>query len=119
MNSMKPMKDVLYIVVHCSCTRASQTVTVEDIDRMHKAKGYNEHAIGVCYVGGKDEKGRNADTRTPEQKAALWFLLKDLKESYPNAKIVGHRDFPNVHKDCPCYDVQSEMAELNSPTLNH
>ena len=55
---------------------------------------YNEHAIGICYVGGKDEKGRNADTRTPEQKAALWFLLKDLKESYPNAKIVGHRDFP-------------------------
>ena len=150
MNSMKPMKDVLYIVVHCSSTRASQTVTVEDIDRMHKAKGwagigyhwviyqdgsihegrkekyagahvrhYNEHAIGVCYVGGKDEKGRNGDTRTPEQKAALWFLLKDLKNSYPNAKIVGHRDFPNVHKDCPCYDVQSEMAELNSPTLNH
>ena len=146
MNSMKPMKDVLYIVVHCSSTRASQTVTVEDIDRMHKAKGwagvgyhwviyqdgsihegrkekyagahvrhYNEHAIGVCYVGGKDEKGRNADTRTPEQKAALWFLLKDLKESYPNAKIVGHRDFPNVHKDCPCLDIQTEYAELNSP----
>lgn len=33
---------------------------------------------------------------------------------YPEAKIVGHRDFPNVHKDCPCLDVQTEYAELNS-----
>jgi N-acetyl-anhydromuramyl-L-alanine amidase AmpD len=81
-------------------------------------KHYNEHAIGVCYIGGKDEKGRYADTRTPEQKASLWFLLKDLKETYPNAKIVGHRDFPNVAKLCPCYDVQSEMSQLNTPNLN-
>ena len=140
-----PMKDVLYIVVHCSSTRVSQKVTVKDLDDWHKArnfamigyhwvidqegnilkgrdekyagehvKQYNQHAIGVCYIGGKDDKGRNADTRTPEQKAALWFLLKDLKQSYPNAKIVGHRDFPNVSKDCPVFDCQSEYATLNS-----
>ena len=141
---MKPMKDVLYIVIHCSCTKPNQKWTVEDIDRCHKAKNwtmigyhwviykdgsihqgrdekyagahvkhYNDHAIGVCYIGGVDEKGRYADTRTPEQKASLWYLLKDLKESYPNAKIVGHRDFPNVAKKCPCYDVQSECKTLN------
>ena len=140
---MKPMKDVLYIVVHCTSTRVNQKWTVEDIDRCHQAKNgamigyhwviyqdgsihegrkekyagahikhYNEHAIGVCYVGGLDEKGRYADTRTPEQKAALWFLLKDLKESYPQAKIIGHRDFPNVHKRCPCFDAQKEYATL-------
>ena len=137
------MKEVLYIVVHCSCTKVSQKVTVEDIDRWHKAKNwamigyhwvvyqdgsihmgrdekyegahvkhYNSHAIGVCYIGGKDDKGRYADTRTPEQKAALWFLLKDLKQSYPNAKIVGHRDFPNVSKLCPCFSCD-EYASLN------
>ena len=142
---MKPMKDVLYIVVLCSATRVNKKWTVEDIDRDHKAqnwamigyhwviyqdgsihkgrdekyagahvKHYNEHAIGVCYIGGRDEKGRDDDTRTPEQKAALWFLLKELKESYPNAKIVGHRDFPNVHKSCPQFDCQSEYAELNA-----
>lgn len=141
------MKEVLYIVVHCSSTRPEQNWTVDDIDRCHRAQGwamvgyhwvikqdgtiqqgreekyagshvkhYNEHAIGVCYIGGKDAKGRTADTRTPEQKAALWFLLKDLKESYPQAKIVGHRDFPNVYKDCPCLDCQSEYASLNSQT---
>ncbi len=144
MKEMRPMKDVLYIVVHCSATRVSQQITVDDIDRYHRAKGwagcgyhwvilqdgtiqagrpeskagahvkhYNEHAIGVCYIGGLDNKGRDADTRTPEQKAALWFLLRDLKESYPKAKIVGHRDFPNVHKSCPVFDCQTEYSQLN------
>lgn len=140
---MKPMKEVLYIVVHCSATRISQRLGVEDIDRIHRARGwtmigyhwyverdgeiregrkeqyagahvrhYNEHAIGVCYEGGLDERGRPTDTRTPEQKASLWYLLKDLKESYPQAKIVGHRDFPNVQKECPCFDAQTEYEEL-------
>lgn len=144
MSKLLPMKEVLYIVLHCTCTGPSQHVTVDDIDRWHKARGwekigyhwyvdrdgniiqgreeyyagahvrhYNQHAIGVCYEGGLDEKGRYADTRTPAQKAKLYFLLKDLKESYPNAKIVGHRDFPNVHKECPCLDAQTEYADLN------
>ena len=138
------MKEVLYLVVHCSCTKPNQPWTVDDIDRCHRAKNwamigyhwviykdgsihkgrdekyagahvrhYNDHAIGICYIGGMDAKGRYADTRTPEQKAALWYLLKDLKQSYPNAKIVGHRDFPNVAKKCPCYSPQTEYASLN------
>ena len=77
-------------------------------------KHYNQHAIGVCYIGGMDDRGRDADTRTPEQKAALWFLLKDLKEAYPQAKIVGHRDFPHVAKTCPLFDAQKEYASLNN-----
>ena len=71
-------------------------------------KHYNQHAIGICYEGGLDEKGRPADTRTEAQKAAILFLLKDLKKDYPNAKVVGHRDFPNVKKECPCFDVASD-----------
>lgn len=144
MSKLLPMKEVLYIVLHCTCTRPSQHVTRDDIDSWHKARGwqmigyhwyvdrdgniiqgrdecyagahvrhYNQHAIGVCYEGGLDEEGRYADTRTPAQKAKLYFLLKDLKESYPHAKIVGHRDFPNIHKRCPCLDVQTEYADLN------
>ena len=144
MKNPLPMKDVLYIVIHCTATRLSQRVTIDDIDRWHKARGfaqcgyhwyidregtikegrpeklagahvrhYNQHAIGVCYEGGLDEKGRPKDTRTPEQKAALWFLLEDLKKDYPKAKIVGHRDFPHVAKQCPCFDVQSEYTSLN------
>ena len=70
------------------------------------------NAIGVCYIGGMDEQGRYADTRTPAQKAALHYLLEELKDTYPQAKIVGHRDFPNVAKSCPCFDAQSEYARI-------
>ena len=35
------MKEVLYIVVHASSTRVNQKVTVEDIDRWHRARGWN------------------------------------------------------------------------------
>ena len=141
------MKEVLWLVVHCSCTRVTQNVTVDDIDRYHRSKNwamigyhyyiskdgeihigrpenlagahvrhYNEHAIGICYEGGLDASGRYADTRTAAQKASLYHLLKDLKYQYPNAKICGHRDFPNVTKKCPCYDCQIEYASLNSLT---
>ena len=69
------------------------------------ATGYNEHSIGVCYEGGLDIRGRPSDTRTPEQKETLQKLLERLKEDYPDAKVVGHRDLPGVQKDCPCYDA--------------
>ncbi len=28
------------------------------------AKGWNEHSIGICYIGGLDVNGHPADTRT-------------------------------------------------------
>ena len=78
---------------------------------MH-ARRYNAHSIGICYEGGLDEKGRPADTRTPAQKAALVALLRSLKVDYPDAKILGHRELPNVHKDCPCFLPSKEYANL-------
>ena len=72
---------------------------------MH-ARGYNTHSIGVCYEGGLDEQGKSADTRTPAQKRSLLTLLRALKEDYPDAEIKGHRELPNVHKTCPCFDCQ-------------
>ena len=66
--------------------------------------GHNADSIGVCYEGGLDAQGRPADTRTPEQKAALDTLLQDLKVRYPHAAVVGHNKL-NPHKACPCFDV--------------
>lgn len=37
-------------------------------------KGFNAHSIGVCYVGGLDEEGRPADTRTPPPAQGLSLL---------------------------------------------
>ena len=141
--TVSKMKEVRYIVVHCTGTPLSQRVSVEDLDSWHKAKGwngigyhwyidrdghifpgrpetqagahvvgFNNHSIGVCYEGGINEKGQDDDTRTEKQKIALLFVLKDLKKSYPNAIILGHRDFPNVHKSCPCFDAKKEYDNL-------
>ena len=140
---MSLLKEVKYLVVHCTATRLSQRVSVEDIDCWHKAKGwsgigyhwyvdrdghifpgrsereagahvigYNHCSIGICYEGGLDEQGNSADTRTPAQKAALLFIIKDLKQSYPHAVVLGHRDFPGVHKDCPCFDAKTEYSYI-------
>lgn len=74
----------------------------EDEIGMH-ARHYNAHFIGICYEGGLDEKGNDADTRTPEQRAALIALLRSLKKDYPDAEIMGHSELEGVHKACPSF----------------
>lgn len=71
---------------------------------------YNRNSIGICYIGGLDKDGKPKDTRTTQQKAAMYKLLCDLKKKYPNAKINGHRDF--AAKACPCFDAKEEYGEL-------
>lgn len=72
--------------------------------------GHNTHSIGVVYVGGLLKNGKAADTRTPEQKAGLVKLLKELKKLYPKATIHGHREYAN--KACPCFDAWKEYRTL-------
>ena len=75
-------------------------------------KNHNKYSIGVCYEGGLNARGQPADTRTPEQKAALRTLLEDLHRRYPRAVIVGHHDLYPM-KDCPCIkNVTQEYADL-------
>ena len=75
-------------------------------------KNHNKYSIGVCYEGGLNCLDLPADTRTPEQKAALRTLLADLHRRYPRAVIVGHHDL-NPQKACPCIEsVTQEYADL-------
>ncbi len=74
-------------------------------------EGYNSISVGICLVGGVDSKGRAEDNFTPSQYAALAELLIELKAKYPGATIQGHRDFPKVAKDCPCFDVRKWVNE--------
>lgn len=69
--------------------------------------GYNDVSLGICLIGGVDSKGRSIDNFTKEQKDSLKALIDWLKSFYPDAEVLGHRDFPDVHKDCPCFDVKS------------
>lgn len=78
-------------------------------------KGHNAHSIGICYIGGLDSKGKPKDTRTIQQKAALYTLLNKLAEQFPDALIHGHKEFAN--KACPCYDVAKEFKDYNDMVI--
>jgi N-acetylmuramoyl-L-alanine amidase len=69
--------------------------------------GHNATTIGICYVGGLDRTTwQPKDTRTEEQKRSMRTLVVALKGVFPDAEVLGHRDFPNVRKACPCFDVR-------------
>ena len=136
------MRKIDLIVIHCSATRCNRSWPVTALIRCHAdrfgftgyhyyitrdgqtyqtrheqlvgahAKGYNAHSLGVCYEGGLDANGKPADTRTPKQKRALLKLLRRLKKEHPDARILGHRDLPDVHKACPCFDAITEYASI-------
>lgn len=136
------MRRIELIVIHCSATREDRPFPVTSLIACHDARfgftgyhyyvtrdgqlfqtrhenlpgaharHYNQHSIGVCYEGGLDRQGHPADTRTEAQKATLWHLLKSLKEDYPQAEILGHRNLPHVVKSCPCFDAKKEYASL-------
>lgn len=86
--------------------------------------GYNTSSIGVCYIGGLDGNQKAKDTRTPEQKEALVWLISLLKHTLNITKVQGHRDYsPDTNgngiierfewiKDCPCFDAIPEYKKL-------
>lgn len=90
---------------------------------------YNKHSIGICYVGGLDNKDQAKDTRTSEQKAALIKLLNELCAKYPIVELLGHRDTsPDLNEDgiiepfewikfCPCFDVREEYSSFLKPIM--
>lgn len=87
------------------------------------AYGHNRNTIAVCYIGGLDENGRPADTRTLEQRKSMLKLISELVASH-RCDVVGHRDLsPDVNGDgiiqpwewlkyCPCFDAHAEYGYL-------
>lgn len=136
------MRQIKYIVLHCTATQPRTSVTAitnywkntlkwrspgyhylidstgYEHDLLSEDKiangvaGYNAVSIHVSYIGGIDKKGKPMDTRTPQQKDALRSRLHALKTRYPDAIIQGHRDFPGVKKACPSFDAKAEYANL-------
>ncbi len=83
----------------------------ESVQGVH-ASGFNSCSIAVCYEGGLDPDGIADDTRTELQRHALYELLKQLRQDYPQARIVGHCELPGATKPCPCYNCSSEYKDL-------
>ena len=103
-----------YIGYHYYITRDGTIHACRPEERMGAhARGYNAHSIGICYEGGLDEHGRCKDTRTLAQKVTMEELLQSLCVDYPDAEILGHRDLPGVHKECPCFDTRAWLKEIN------
>lgn len=84
-------------------------------------KGYNQTSINVAYIGGIGSTGKAVDNRTDAQKTALRQIVSALKNRYPDAEVLGHRDIsPDTNhngivdpweriKECPCFDVKTEL----------
>jgi len=134
--------DVKLIVIHCSATRCDRDFSVDNLIATGNAKfgqpsyhwyvrrngnlipilpetvrgahvrGYNRCSLGICYEGGIGRGGQATDTRTPQQKATLYELLKQLHRDYPQARIIGHRELPHVAKSCPGFTASTEYANL-------
>ena len=73
-------------------------------------QGSNEHSIGICMVG--------TDRFSFEQWRSLAQLVMGLRHKYPDAEVLGHRDFsPDLDGDgviepfewmktCPGFEVR-------------
>lgn len=77
--------------------------------------GHNSGSWGVCLIGGPEEGEGNL--RENDFTVSQWRALVDtiifLKRLAPNAEVKGHRDFPGVNKECPCFDVQTFLEEYS------
>jgi len=70
-------------------------------------KGHNKNTIGICLVGGVNDKGTPQDNFTPPQWDTLESLVEDLVWKdwvNPGCFIKGHNELSS--KACPSFDVQ-------------
>lgn len=79
-------------------------------------QGHNTASIGICMVGGLDDRTwRPSNNFTAAQWKSLAALVAQLVKRYPAAKVLGHRDFPRVQKACPCFDARTWARKSGFP----
>jgi N-acetylmuramoyl-L-alanine amidase len=76
------------------------------------ARGYNHNSIGISMVGGvtEDDVNISENNFTPVQFDTLSDLITTLQLTYPDTEVLGHRDLPDVQKDCPSFDVKEWLS---------
>lgn len=136
------MRPIKYIVLHCTATpqttsvqnildywknamqwknpgyhyliepdgRINNLLPIEEIS--NGVAGYNQNSIHISYIGGVDDNNKAIDNRTPQQVISQINLLIELTTLFPNAIIQGHRDFPNVKKECPSFNVKEWLKHV-------
>ncbi|MCC6371195.1 MAG: N-acetylmuramoyl-L-alanine amidase [Bacteroidia bacterium] len=133
-------RNIEYIVVHCTATPTNTTMEsikrywketlkwnnpgyhyiihrdgrieqlLDESQISNGVKGFNPVCVNLSYIGGVDKNNNPTDNRNRAQEDAMFNLIVHLTERYPKAKVCGHRDFPNVHKACPSFDVKQWLA---------
>lgn len=98
MTDYKPLRDVRYIIVHCSATPASMDIGAKDIDRWHRQRGFD--GIGYHAVIRRDgslERGREITVpgahaqgyNTMSLGVCLVGGVKSLPEAEPDANYTA------------------------------
>ncbi len=85
------------------------------LDESNNSNGvyaHNSECINIAYIGGIDKDGKPTDNRTPQQKQVMFDKIVQLTDKYKGVQAIGHRDFPNVHKACPCFDVKDWLKHF-------
>ena len=91
-------------------------------------KGFNKNNIGICLVGGLDDKDKPSFTFNKKQMETLRLIIDTLRFRFniPVINVKGHRDYsPDKNKDgvitkdewlkvCPCFDVGEWYNESRS-----
>ena len=109
-------KGFLKVGYHFVVRRGGQLEIGRDEDEIGAhVQGYNAVSIGVCLVGGvdADDVSKAENNFTEEQFSTLRTLLERLQIQYPDAEVLGHRDFPDVAKACPSFDVRAWLKSTN------
>lgn len=76
-------------------------------------KNHNSNSIGICYVGGIDDKRKPKDTRTVQQKESMFLLVYRLLNLYGLSfeNVYCHNQFDN--KSCPSFKIGQFRNEFS------
>lgn len=131
------MRRIDNIVLHCTATQL--TTTVESIQRHWRTSlgwrnpgyhivvrsdgtwqrlasdsavtngvaGHNANSLHIAYIG-----GQHTLDWTQEQQLTILAHIARWQRMYPKARILGHRDFPNVAKECPRVNTSDWLQKI-------
>lgn len=86
----------------------------KDYETGAHCKNHNSIALGICYCGGMDKSMKKPkDTRTPQQKEAMYELCYNLMQKYILTldDIHCHNEFDN--KACPSFSITDFRKEFS------
>jgi len=89
-------------------------------DQGAHVSGYNHCSLGVCMSGGvTEEDGITAENNfSKAQWASLDSLVDRMVRCYSHSVVIGHRDYPDVAKECPSFDAIKWAFDHGYPVYN-